>query len=151
MDPTVYPGAEEIYDEKDNDCDERVDANGVYEGSLQISASAVYKGAAYSFELDCPTTLNRSLAQVDLTGNCTTDGSDMAVLLLGETLEVRMDSSAVDEGSWSGRFEIISSNGWDTDASGTLTWSGLDTVSILATLDSFSLDASISGTVTYSY
>ena len=149
MDPTVYPGADEIYDEKDNDCDERVDANGSYSGEIELSASAIYKSQTYTFDLVCPATLDRQLSEVDFSASCTTDGSATALMLLGETLEVRMDSAAVSEGVWSGRFEIESSNGWDTDANGTLTWSGLDTVNILASLDSFSLDASISGSVSY--
>ncbi len=148
-DPTVYPGAEEIYDEKDNDCDDRIDANGTYTGSTSVNASAVYEGVSYSFSMDCPTTLTRTLSEVDFSAVCTTDGSEMALLLLGEEVEIVMDSSNVPEETWSGRFEFISSNGWDTDGTGTLTWSGLDTVNMLATLDTFSLDASASGSVQY--
>lgn len=124
----VYPGAEEVFDGWDNDCDGTTDANGDYTGTFRADARASYRGDAYDFRLRCPTELSRVLSDFTLLVVCETDPDDAdAALLLGSCLEMRADDPYLWEHEvWTGRMEITSSNGWDTFADGTLRWSSMD-------------------------
>ena len=67
-----------------------------------------------------------------------------------ELAERSLDSLDVAEGSWAGRLELTSSNGWHTRGDGALTWSGDAAVDLVVTLDTVSLDASGAATLTWS-
>lgn len=64
-----------------------------------------------------------------------------ADILLGKwvSIEVNPSDAAVSGASWSGRTEIISSNGWDSRGEATLIWSDMDQATMVTTLDAYSL------------
>ena len=51
--PNVYPGALEILNDVDDDCDGYVDGDGLYVGSLSMTAMAIYQGQPYHFTQVC--------------------------------------------------------------------------------------------------
>ena len=136
----VHPNATEVWNVVDDDCDGRIDADGHYDGEAALSASAIFEGNVHSFALACPASLDRQQGALELTVLCSPDKSDdWAMLLLGGTLTLSV-SDAVDGPQWSGHVEVVSSNGWDTRAQGTLDWVDFDTVDLAASLDAVSLD-----------
>ena len=42
--PNIYPGAEELLNNEDDDCDGYVDADGIHVGELSLDAVAIYQG-----------------------------------------------------------------------------------------------------------
>ena len=147
-DPEVHPGATEVWDEVDNDCDDIVDGDGHFSGTHAVRATAVYEGDPYSFNLDCPASLDRTVDVLAFTITCTPDpDDDMAQLLLGETVTLAPEDGAVDGQSWSGRVTLASTDGWDSRADGTVTWTSLDVARITTALDTVSLEWSGSGAV----
>lgn len=149
-DPTVHPGAQESWNEIDDDCDGFVDADGSYEGSHAVTASAVYEAEKRVFELSCPASLSRLDGSLAFTVTCTPDLSwPKAEILLGETVTVEVkESDAEVEGSeWSGRTVVSSSNGWDSWGEASLTWSDTDSATLTTELDTYSLAMSGAGSV----
>jgi hypothetical protein len=148
-DPDVYPGAEETWDDVDEDCDDLVDADGTWSGTMSVDASAVYKGRPYSFSLDCPFEGTRTLGVFDWTVTCTPDASDEdAQRLLGQTLTLTPDDSDVDGDTWADGVVVTSSNGWDSDGDGTISWSTFDRASVALDQSGVSLAVQAAGTIT---
>ena len=138
---SVNPDAEETWDDVDQDCDGRVDADGAYSGELDLVAVAVREGVTYRFELRCPMSLSRSLGTLDYTATCTPDPSDPdAMDLLGETITFTPRTSSVSGDTWDERSVIESASGWDTFGDTTLTWTSWDDVDLSLSLDTISLD-----------
>ena len=90
-DPLVFPGAAEtLWNDQDDDCDGVVDADGSYSGDLNLQATAVYKGEAYSYLVPCHATLSRGRDGADFLVTCTPDlDLDKAEELLGASLTGR--------------------------------------------------------------
>lgn len=148
-DPLVFPGAEEtLWNDKDDDCDGVVDADGSYSGDLNLEASAVYKGQSYSYLAPCTATLSRGRDGADFLLTCTPDlAQELAEELLGASLSAAPSSAPVAPigGVWAGNIDIVSSTGWDTRGAGSLTWAGADRLTLQVGLDAFSLDLSAQG------
>jgi len=151
LDPDVFPGADEVeWNGVDDDCDGRVDANGLYTGIVGLTARVTYEGTPRIFDEACPATLDRAGSRVDLEVVCTPDPADeLAVLLLGETLTIVEEDNRAADGEWSGATRVISSSGWDVRGSGSLGWTDLDHVDLALALDTVSLDFSGAGTLTW--
>lgn len=143
---SIYPGAEEIWDDVDQDCDGRIDGDGSFSGSLDISAEAVREGITYTFELTCPITLTRTVGALDYLATCTPDGDDPdAMDLLGAELTLSPRVSGISGEAWEDRSVLASSNGWDTFGATTITWVSWDDLSFTMSLDTISLDMTVSG------
>lgn len=127
-DSAVHPTAEELFNGADDDCDGRVDAVGTWAGTASLSAQATYEGTRYSFSLGCPVVLERELLDADFEVLCTTDPGDAwAQLLLGATVSFTpRDTYLWDLERWEGDVEVRSSNGWDSQGSGEVSWSSVD-------------------------
>jgi hypothetical protein len=144
--PDVYPGAEEAWNDVDDDCDGRVDADGGWVGTVALRATAVYEGRPYNFSLDCPLEGTRSLGVLDFAITCTPDPSDEdAQRLLGASLVITPDDTDVVGDTWEDQAVFTSSNGWDSDGEGQVRWSDYDTAEVTVSMAGVSLQASGAG------
>lgn len=147
-DPAVHPGASEAWNGDDDDCDGVVDANGAYAGTERVDASVIYEGKRHDWTLDCPSTLERTGSSFTFTVTCTPPPEDaLAVQLLGESFVVEEIENVATAGAWAGLLRVTSSDGWDTDGTGTLTWSGFDETALRLTVDAAFLELSGTGTL----
>ncbi len=148
LNAAVHPGATEVWNDLDDDCDGVIDADGAWTGNISVTANAVYEGRPYSFALSCPFAGARGAGRFDWVVTCTPDpGDDDAQRMLGASLTIAPEDAAVDGEAWSGTAIVTSSSGWDTDAAAEIGWSGLDTARFAATLDAFSLSLDAEGSL----
>ncbi len=146
-DPDRHPGATEVWDDVDQDCDGQVDADGDYGGTVAVQATAVYEGQAHRFSLSCPAVAQRQLGSLSWSWRCEPDPTDSwAQLLLGPGLEM-VGSGTVSGSSWSGSAELRSDSGWDTRADASLRWSDFENLTLEAGMSAFSLELASSGTL----
>ncbi|MFN7146133.1 MAG: putative metal-binding motif-containing protein [Myxococcota bacterium] len=149
LDPAVFPGAPEAWNGSDDDCDGVADADGAWTGSLRVDADAVYEGRPYRFTLDCPVSGTRADGAFPWAATCTPDPADEdAQRLLGATLTLTPDDDAVAADRWDGTVVFTSSNGWDSDGEGTITWSSFDAAEVSAEMAGVSLTARAGGGIT---
>ncbi len=148
LNAAVHPGAEELWNELDDDCDGKFDADGEWSGTLNVETAAVYEGKRYSFSTTCPFTGVRAVGAFDWVVVCTSDGGDeMAQLLLGALYTLRPREQAVELERWDGDVILESSSGWDTDADGTILWSTFDRALVAVSLSAASLSMGVEGTI----
>lgn len=147
LDASVNPGATEVFDGVDQDCDGVVDASGEYSAVIEISASGWFEGKRYDFDLSCPAEMSRDLVDFDMSVVCSTDSDDYwGKLLLGEVLTLTPEDPYLWElDRWSGPMNVDSSNGWDTRGDGSLVWQDMNTARLSLSLDTQFLDLSGSG------
>ena len=139
----VHPGATEVFNGLDDDCDGVFDADGDWSGSARVEATAIYEGKPYAYSLRCPVTGVRTTFAFAWTMTCTPDADDvLAQRLLGETLSATPIDDAVEMAAWSGEVLVASTNGWDTDAQGSVAWSTLSAASLEFSLAAASLTLS---------
>lgn len=72
----VHPGATEVFNGLDDDCDGIFDADGSWSGMADVEATAVYEGTPYAYALFCPVTGVRTTLQFTWTLACTPDADD---------------------------------------------------------------------------
>lgn len=149
LDPRAYPGNEESWDGRDNDCDGVVDGRGDFSGPHVVEAVAVVEGQQVEMSLSCPVTLERLAGTLWFEVRCTpaSDDADAHTLLGAEVVVVPLDNGVTAE-SWSGEVEWTSSNGWTTTGIAHATWSGMDDVWLTTGLDTVSLEWSGTGSLT---
>ncbi|GDX80133.1 hypothetical protein LBMAG42_19440 [Deltaproteobacteria bacterium] len=142
----VHPGATEIWNGLDDDCDGVIDADGAWSGSIAVTATAVYEGRPYSFALSCPFVGTRGLDRFDWTVTCTPDPEDEdAQRMLGSSLTITPEDAAVEGQTWEGTAIVASTSGWDTDAAAEIGWSTLDAARFVSSLSAFSLTLDAKG------
>ena len=142
-DPTVHPGASEVWNSTDDDCDGVIDADGTYTGVATVDATAIYEGTPYSWRLSCPTTLVRHDQSFSFGVICTSNQDDaMMVLLLGDRMEVHEIENIVVETAFSGSMRVSSTDGWDSNGSATLKWADFSKTDLAFSMNTTSLDLS---------
>jgi len=146
----VHPGATELWNGLDDDCDGVTDAEGDWQGTVDVDATAVYEGHPYSFTLSCPIAGTLAGRSFSFTVTCTSNADNAReVLLLGDTFTLTpKDPTLNDDDTWSGKVVMESSAGWDTTADGSVTWSDLDHAAFEASLSAASLALTTSGPLT---
>lgn len=153
-DPAINPGATEIWNGVDDDCNGWVDQDGTHQGNATINTVGVYQGQAYSFSDSCEGEVQRLDGFADVELNCVVDTSQtQSLLLLGETLQITANATVFGEESWQGTGVIAGSGGdvdWDTQIELSLSWSSLEgdggeTIELTGVLDTFYLDGTLSG------
>jgi hypothetical protein len=154
LDDRRTPGAEEIWDGVDNDCDELIDGDGDYTGTVNTSASTVYRGLERVGNFTCSTLLSRSLGVLDYTITCPVthpdpDEQEVLQLIMGTELVLTVGAGyqEIAELLWSGRTVITAQAGWDTNGDALLAWTDTATARFSFTLDAAQLGMSGSGTL----
>ena len=150
-DPTVHPGAEEVFNGVDDDCDGQTDANGAWSGAVDLDATATYEGRQYSFALSCPVTMTRDTLYAEWEVVCSPDADDeWAMLLLGETVTITpLDAYCWDLALWEGEFVVRSSNGWDSEGEGELRFTSLSRAKLRGELRSVFLNIDLEGALNH--
>lgn len=147
-DPAIHPGATEVWNEEDDDCDGFADGDGTYSGNHRVVADTIYEGNAYRWTFDCPATLTRSGSYIDFLATCTTDPTDsLQRQALGESFWIEEDQNVMGGATWSGTTVVTSQAGWDTDGTGSLAWSGFASTSLVTAVRAAYLDLDGSGTL----
>lgn len=155
--PNVYPGAEEILNSEDDDCDGYIDADGIHSGALILEAVAIYQGQPYSFSQTCYGRVERIVGQVEMNLQCEIDQSQVrANQLLGHTIEIESSANFVFENVGEATANFISTGGeieWDANGTSNWTWSNWETdasdeLTVQVRLDALHLDIWLNGTFT---
>ena len=146
FDPTVYPGAPEVlWNETDDDCDGREDADGRFEGSASVDFQATVEGQTHRWSLTCPVLATRTRRLVSFTITCTPPRGDaLALQVMGETLEIVEKTNQAQEAVLVGDIVVRSSDGWEADGTGRVLFGGADALS--GTFSMRSVFARASGT-----
>ena len=155
--PNIYPGAEEIINDEDDDCDGYVDIDGIHTGNLAFDAIAIYQGTPYVFEQECSAEISRVAGQVQVLLHCEIDQSqEKANMLLGEEIVVSGTENFVFTESCEMMVEFRSTGGeqeWTAQGQSLLSWSSFtqdlgQEISIAVTLDALYLDIEVDGVLT---
>jgi hypothetical protein len=154
LDDRRYPGAEEIWDDVDNDCDQLVDADGSYSGTVSATASTVFEAKERIGNFTCTTALTRSAGVLDYAITCPVthpDAEEEAVLLLIMGTELVLTVAAgydeIADSLWTGRTTITSQAGWDTTGEAQIAWTDISNARYSFTLDAAQLGMSGNGTL----
>ena len=154
--PNIYPGAEELLNDEDDDCDGYVDADGIHSGVLGMEAVAIYQGQPYSFEQTCTGTVERVVGQVAMSIQCDIDQSqERADQLLGGVITIESTANFVFTNTGESTSRFVSTGGeteWDANGSVTWNWSGWETdksdeLNVQVRLDALHLDIWLNGTL----
>ncbi len=154
--PNIFPGAEEMLNNEDDDCDGYVDADGLYDGIVDLQAVAIYQGDPYSFLQTCTATVERVVGQVGMNIVCEIDQSqDRANQLLGGSITITATENFVFEDSGTSRANFESTSGemeWDALGDANWSWSSWEEnkssqLETQVVLDALHLDILITGTL----
>ena len=153
--PNIYPGAEEILNDDDDDCDGYVDADGVHSGTLTFEAVAIYQGQPFNFSQNCTGSIERIVGQVAMNLQCDIDQSqERANQLLGGTIQIDSAENFVFETQGTSSAVFTSTGGeteWDANGNVTWGWSNWETdksaeLDVQVRLDALHLDIWLTGT-----
>ena len=153
--PNIYPGAEEVLNNEDDDCDGYIDADGVHSGTLTLEAVAIYQGQAYNFSQTCAGSIERVVGQVTMSLQCEIDQSqERADQLLGQVIQVESSANFVFENEGEAPATFVSTGGeieWDANGTADWTWSNWETdtsdeLNVQVQLDALHLDIWLNGT-----
>ncbi len=148
LNAAVNPGATEVWNGLDDDCDGVFDADGEWGTTALVEARAVYEGRPYSFSLDCPFAGTRGSGSFDWLITCTPDPDDEdAQRLLGASFTLTPEEAAVELDEWEGKAVLESSAGWDTRADATILWSSFERAAFVASLSAASLSMGAEATL----
>ena len=152
--PNIYPGAEEILNNEDDDCNGYIDADGIHEGTMELQAVAMYQGQPFYFTQTCEGVVERIVGQVEMNIICEIDQSqDRANQLLGGSITIVSSENFVFENTGSSRAMIESLGGepeWDAFGEVTWYWSSWEEdtsaqVQTRVVLDALHLDIEVTG------
>lgn len=147
-DPRISPAAAEVWNDQDDDCDGLTDADGLWTGTIAMTAAAIYEGADRNFSVSCPFAGSRAAGTLHFAITCTPDPNDsLAQLLLGATLVVTEADAAVSEAEWADTVMFTSANGWDSRGEGLIAWSTVNAATVTVSVSGASLAASGTGTI----
>lgn len=146
-DPLSYPGAPEVYNGVDDDCDGRADADGDYSGPVALSGTAEFEGVVEPWALSCPGALTRGGGVFSLSVRCAPPPDDAALLrVLGEALELSA-SEGISGDRWAGRGTAASAAGWDTWIDVEVAFSDMGAPAVRLARSTVSLQLSGAGTL----
>ena len=145
--PNVFPGADEIWDGQDNDCDGYVDGQGTFVGQHTLMATAIVEGETRRTSVLCDVTFTRATVVIGFTIACDVPTDDeLAIQLLGEELNITPDDNVAIDGEWNGLASVQSVAPWQATGSGTASWSDdMSQLVLTSALQSSSLRLSGSG------
>ena len=155
-DPSVYPGAQEVWNYEDDDCDGFEDLDGVHSGLIDLQAVAIFEGTSYFFEQQCDVQSSRDKGTLVLVADCDIDQTQtMASVLLGGHIEVRTEENFVNEEWFEGDALFVSTGGdleWESQGISRLYWSSLeadggDEISLQIDLDALFLQIEMTGSI----
>ena len=154
-DPNIYPGAPEIWNYEDDDCDGFEDIDGHHQGEVRLLASAIFEGETYGYDQQCSADLSRIEGELLLQLSCVIDPTQpRASLLLGGTIVATGEDSFARDEEWSGDLQFVSTGGemeWDSVGEAQLRWSPLssggDEVVLSGGLNAVFLNVSLNGTL----
>ena len=151
--PNRYPGAVEIWNDEDDDCDGYVDIDGVYTGQLQAQSVGIYNGQSYAFSDICTGELVLVRGQVTMTIQCDIDqNQEKAYVLLGQTVSVSSAENFIFDLVGDSSATFVSVGGemeWDAMGNVQWVWSDIsqipNRVHTRVVLDAFYLDMDVQG------
>ena len=155
--PNIYPGADEVLNNEDDDCDGYIDADGVHSGTLTLEAVAIYQGQAYNFSQNCVGYTERVVGQVTMILQCEIDQSqERADQLLGQVIQAESYANFVFENEGQAPATFVSTGGeieWDANGTADWNWSNWETdasdeLDVQVRLDALHLDIWLNGTFT---
>ena len=153
--PNVYPGAQELWNFEDDDCDGYEDIDGRHSGTVALDAVGIYNGSAYDFSQECEVQIERVEGHLSMVITCTIDQTQpYASMLLGGQIVILSEADFVLSSGYYHDAQFVSTGGsleWDAWGTVSLNWSDLelyggDTINIYAVLDALYLDIQILGT-----
>ena len=153
--PNIYPGAEELLNDEDDDCNGYVDADGVHSGTLTFEAVAIYQGQPFNFSQSCTGSIERIVGQVAMSLQCDIDQSqERADQLLGESIQIDSAENFVFDTHGTSSAVFTSTGGeteWDANGNVTWGWSNWETdksaeLDVQVRLDALHLDIWLNGT-----
>ena len=152
--PNIYPGAPEILNNEDDDCDGYVDIDGQHRGMLQMQAVGIFEGQSYFFEQDCTGMIQRERGTVEMNLTCVIDQSqEKAALLLGGEIAVHALEHFIFENLGESQAAFSSVNGemeWNAFGNAAWEWSSWEQdkgaqIQVSVILDAIYLDVQIEG------